>query len=93
MLFEKFHSADLRLVNLPDESSRVIDQWQQHPPFADGWTDALTVMVPSADVVDVPGDEIKKMRAIYWTAEPQWGEAAEFRITLIEEDQSALVFN
>ena len=92
VLFEKFDSADLRLVNLPDESSRIIDQWVQHPPFADGWTDALTVMVPSVDVVDVPGDEIKKMQTICWTAEPPFGEAAEFRITLIEKDQSALVF-
>ncbi|TFI41006.1 hypothetical protein E4P29_22795 [Rhodococcus sp. 1R11] len=93
VLFEKFDSADLRLVNLPDESSRIIDQWTQHPPFADGWTDALTVMVPGVDVVDVPGDEVKKMRTIYWTAEPPLGEAAEFRITLIEKEHSALLFD
>ncbi|NIL81991.1 hypothetical protein [Rhodococcoides kroppenstedtii] len=93
VLFEKFDSADIRLVNLPDESSRIIDQWAQHQPFADGWTGALTVVVPSADVVDIPGDTIKKIQTICWTAEPPWGKAAEFRITLIEKDMSALIFD
>jgi hypothetical protein len=70
-----------------DESQgRVIDRWSRPPAGATGWTDALSIWVPTRDVSEIPGDAEPGHDA-QWV-EPAGPEAAtEFRLVLVEPGQ------
>jgi hypothetical protein len=66
-----------------EPQGRIIDRWPRPSAGATGWTDALSIWVPTLDVSEIPGDAEPGHDA-QWV-EPAGPEAAtEFRLVLVE---------
>lgn len=78
---------------MPDPSSRILENWERPVQYAEGWTEALSILIPSEDVVAVPSDHYRTADAGVWVPKPPTGEMSEFRINLVSEGAPALVFS
>lgn len=63
-------------------SPRILDQWQR-PDHRDGWTDAVSIFVPSADVQQVPGDH-EPASGTRWLQDPGPRRTVHLRFYLAE---------
>ncbi len=65
------------------EPGRLMHRWTRPAPGGSGWTDALSIWVPWADVSDIPGDAEPGHDA-QWLEPAPTGCATEFRIVIVE---------
>lgn len=91
VLYERMTHPNLHFVQMPDPTSRVLEQWSQPSPTAEGWTDALAILVPSEDVIPVPDDHHKPKDVQHWASKAPQGQISEFRISLVSESAPALM--
>lgn len=74
----EFHSNETD----PDHG-RVMHRWRRPEPRKSGWTEALSIWVPCADVSDIPGD-LEPGHDAQWLESPPPGCATEFRIMMVK---------
>ena len=92
ILGEKLSHPNLHFVFMPNPSERILEQWKRPIAYTEGWTDALAVLVPSEDVVPVPGDHHTLSDVNRWVSPAPPGQMSEFRISLVSDDAPALLF-
>lgn len=66
-----------------DGSGRVLAQWRRPDAHIPGWTDAMSVWVPGADVSDIPGDD-EPGDGAQWVLNPGRDRVVEFRLMLAQ---------
>lgn len=76
---------DATFIPLSDSATegRVLDQWSRPSSGGTGWTDALSLWVPSEDVREIPCDA-EPGRDAQWIDAPAPGNATEFRVVFVE---------
>lgn len=85
--------GDVTFTPLDDSprAGRVLHQWSRPPSDGPGWTDAVSLWVPSEDVQEIPCDSEPGHDA-QWLVAPRPGDATEFRLLLVEPAEER-VFN
>ncbi len=92
ILDDKLSHPKLHFVSMPNPSNRILDQWQRPVAYTEGWTGALGILIPSEDVVPVPGDHHASSDVNRWVSPAPQGQMSEFRISLIADGAPALLF-
>jgi hypothetical protein len=90
---EKRNHPQIHFVEQPDSESRVLDQWTRPTEFVDGWTDALTILVPQEDIAPVPNDPVAPSAVPRWMSEPPPMWCSRYRLQLIKDDAPTLSMN
>ncbi|MEE3852774.1 hypothetical protein VZC37_20715 [Gordonia sp. LSe1-13] len=90
ILSEQSDHPQLHFVSRPDSTSRILDQWQRPPEFVDGWTDAMTVLIPNEDVTAVPLDTVRPTDVPRWMSRPPSRHCSRYRIFLVKDDAATL---
>lgn len=65
---------------------RIMHRWTRPAPGRSGWTEALSLWVPSADLSEIPGD-LEPGHDAQWLDPAPIGCATEFRIMVVEPGQ------
>ena len=72
-----------------DGSGRVLEQWRRPAAHIPGWTDAMSIWVPGADVSEMPGDD-EPGDGTQWVSNPGQDRVVEFRLKLVQPRKHAL---
>lgn len=90
ILNERLDHPQIHFVKHPDSRTRILDQWQRPADVVDGWTDALTVLIPHDDITRVPNDDTSPSAVPRWMSPPlpQW--CSRYRLYIVKDDAPTL---
>ena len=72
-----------------EPQGRILSRWRRPAAGRTGWTEALSIWVPSEDLITIPNDD-QAAEGVRWMTPAPTGCAVEFRVFLVEPNQGGV---